>query len=220
MLPLYKEKNQQNANNKTVDLPQEGESTHPFCFEGNKICFISLGCPRNLVDSEVMLGILLLAGYEAAALMEEADYIVINTCGFLEASRQESRETVQQTLVDRKKTAKLIVTGCMVQTHKDELKQTFPGIDYFLGSGDVEGILEAVQSRQKGERVTTARSYLEAGEVPRRLSTPKHFAYLKIAEGCRKRCAYCVIPTIKGPLRSKPQEQVLKEFHILLNQGV
>ena len=89
-----------------------------------------------------------------------------------------------------------------------------------LGSGDVNGILTAVQSTTKGEIITSARSYLEAGEVPRTLSTPKHYAYLKIAEGCRKRCAYCIIPTIKGPLKSKNQEQILKEFHLLLNQGV
>jgi ribosomal protein S12 methylthiotransferase len=89
-----------------------------------------------------------------------------------------------------------------------------------LGSGDVEGILHAVQATEKGKRVTTARSYLEVGEVPRQLSTPKHFAYLKIAEGCRKRCAYCVIPTIKGPLKSKSKEQILKELNLLLNQGV
>jgi len=104
----------------------------------------------------------------------------------------------------------------MVQSHKEMI--TSP-VDYFLGSGDVEGILDAVRSGEKGEQVTNARSYLEAGEVPRTLSTPKHFAYLKIAEGCRKRCAYCIIPTIKGPLKSKPVERVLKEFRVLLNQG-
>lgn len=217
MLPMYKKKSQEQP---VVARRSEDEQPHHFHFEGNKINFISLGCPRNLVDTEVMLGILLKAGYEMAPSLEEADYIVINTCGFLEASRQESRDTVQETLAQRKSTAKLIVTGCMVQTHHDELQKTFPGIDYLLGSGDVEGILGAVQSTQKGQHVTTARSYLEAGEVPRRLSTPKHYAYLKIAEGCRKRCAYCVIPTIKGPLKSKSKEQILKEFHLLLNQGV
>lgn len=191
-----------------------------FRFEGNKIHFISLGCPRNLVDSEVMLGILLRAGYEVAPSFQEADYIVINTCGFLEASRQESREEVQRSLEERKASAKVIVTGCMVQTHSKELKEAFPRIDYLLGSGDVEGILRAVQAESPGEQVTKARSYLEAGEIPRKLSTPKHYAYLKIAEGCRKRCAYCVIPTIKGPLRSKPKERILKEFNVLLNQGV
>ncbi len=219
MLPMYKQKSKSEEQPSKQPDPK-GESTLHFDFEGNKINFISLGCPRNLVDSEVMLGILLKAGYEVAPILEEADYIVINTCGFLEASRQESMNTVHETLAQRKKTAKLIVTGCMVQTHSDHLKETFPGIDYLLGSGDVEGILDAVQSTQKGQRITSARSYLEAGEVPRRLSTPKHYAYLKIAEGCRKRCAYCVIPTIKGPLKSKSQEQILKEFQLLLNQGV
>lgn len=167
-----------------------------------------------------MLGILLRACYEVAPTLEEANYIVINTCVFLEALRHESRDTVQETLALRKKTAKLIVMGCMVQTHSDELKDAFPGIDYLLGSGDVEEILHAVQSTQPGKLVTSARSYLEAGEVPRRLSTPKHYAYLKIAEGCRKRCAYWVIPTIKGPLMSKIQKQILKEFELLLNQGM
>lgn len=220
MLPIYKEQKKPSDQQPLPTRESEGNSSLNFHFDGNKINFISLGCPRNLVDSEVMLGILLQAGYEMAPSLEEADYIVINTCGFLEASRQESMDTVQETLAQRKSTAKLVVTGCMVQTHSEQLKETFPGIDYLLGSGDVNGILAAVQSTQKGQIITTARSYLEAGEVPRRLSTPKHYAYLKIAEGCRKRCSYCVIPTIKGPLKSKSQEQILKEFHLLLNQGV
>lgn len=202
------------------EAPCDPEGKIAFDYMGNKIHFISLGCPRNLVDSEVMLGILLKAGYEVSETVAEADYLVINTCGFLEASRKESMDTVEETLAARKKNAKLIVTGCMVQTHSDQMKNQFPGIDYLLGSGDVEGILKAVQSTQKGQQVTTARSYLEVGEIPRQLSTPKHYAYLKIAEGCRKRCAYCVIPTIKGPLRSKAKEQVMKEFNMLLAQGV
>jgi ribosomal protein S12 methylthiotransferase len=193
---------------------------HNHIPDGNKIFFVSLGCPRNLVDSEVMLGILLKSGYEVAPSLEDADYLVINTCGFLEASRKESRDTIQDVIATRKATAKLVVTGCMAQTHSAELQKQFPGIDYILGSGDVEGILRAVQSTEKGSQVTTARSYLEAGEVPRQLSTPKHYAYLKIAEGCRKRCAFCKIPTIKGPLKSKSQEQILKEFNLFLNQGV
>ncbi|HEV8051820.1 MAG TPA: 30S ribosomal protein S12 methylthiotransferase RimO [Parachlamydiaceae bacterium] len=204
----------------TQQLNAEADGKITFDYAGNKIHFISLGCPRNLVDSEVMLGILMKSGYEVSENLEDADFLVINTCGFLEASRKESMDTVRETLETRKKNAKLIVTGCMVQTHSDDMQKQFPGIDYLLGSGDVEGILKAVESTQKGKLVTTARSYLEVGEVPRQLSTPKHYAYLKIAEGCRKRCAYCVIPTIKGPLRSKSQEQVMKEFNMLLNQGV
>jgi ribosomal protein S12 methylthiotransferase len=221
MLPILKNQDVKKDQNHIALKNDSCESSSPcFDHEGNKINFISLGCPRNLVDSEVMLGILLKAGYEVAPTLEEADYLVINTCGFLEASRQESMDTVEEVLSQRKKTAKLIVTGCMVQTHSDALKTTFPSIDYLLGSGDVEGILKAVQSTQKGQIISSARSYLEAGEVPRRLSTPKHYAYLKIAEGCRKRCAYCVIPTIKGPLKSKGKEQILKEFNLLLSQGV
>ncbi len=202
------------------DVEDVTEGKIRFDFAANKIYFVSLGCPRNLVDSEVMLGILVKAGYEVAQELSEADYLVINTCGFLEASRKESSDTIQDVLDKRKPTAKLVVTGCMVQTHHDELQKRFPGIDYLLGSGDVEGILQAVESTKKGKNVTTARSYLEVGEVPRMISTPKHYAYLKIAEGCRKRCSYCVIPTIKGPLRSKGKEQILKEFQALLNQGV
>ncbi|MFI0434279.1 MAG: 30S ribosomal protein S12 methylthiotransferase RimO [Parachlamydiaceae bacterium] len=217
---MYKKQDHQQKNPQTANGEKESDRSINFRFDGNKINFISLGCPRNLVDTEVMLGILLHAGYEVSPTLEEADYIVINTCGFLEASRQESIDTVKETLAQRKKNAKVIVTGCMVQTHSQDLKAECPDIDYLLGSGDLNGILNAVQSTQKGELITTARSYLEAGEIPRTLSTPKHFAYLKIAEGCRKRCAYCIIPTIKGPLKSKSQEQVLKEFNLLLNQGV
>lgn len=167
-----------------------------------------------------MLGILLKAGYEITPHLEEADHIIINTCGFLEASREESLGTVEEAIEGRKKGARVIVTGCMVQTHEMEIKKHYPSVDYFLGSGDVENILKAVKEPTHGSHVTDARSYLEAGEVPRQISTPSHFAYLKIAEGCRKRCAYCIIPTIKGPLKSKPVDRILKEFRLLRNQGV
>jgi ribosomal protein S12 methylthiotransferase len=187
---------------------------------GNKIHFVSLGCARNLVDTEVMLGILLKSGYEVTERLEHADYLVVNTCGFLASARKESCDTIESLFTGKKKGAKVIVAGCMVQKHKEELKAQFPEVHYFLGSGDMEKILEAVRSNEQGEAVTSARSYLEWGEIPRQLSTPKHYAYLKIAEGCAKQCAFCIIPKIKGPLRSKPQEQVLKEFDALLAQGV
>lgn len=186
----------------------------------NKFHFTSLGCARNLVDSEVMIGILLKAGYEVTPEPKEADYLVVNTCGFLESSRQEGIQTIQDLFDVKKPDAKVIVAGCMVQKHSGELKERFSNIHYMLGSGDVEKILDAVQAGQQGEAVTSARSYLEWGEIPRTLSTPKHYAYLKIAEGCKKRCAFCIIPTIKGPLKSKTNEQVLKEFNALLGQGV
>ncbi len=187
--------------------------------QGNKIHFTSLGCARNLVDTEVMIGILLRAGYEATSKAEEADFLVVNTCGFLASSREESCNTIDQLILEKKPGAKIVVAGCMVQKHQQELSARFSDIHYYLGSGDVEKILEAIETPEAGEAITTARSYLQSGEVPRQVSTPKHFAYLKIAEGCAKQCAFCIIPKIKGPLKSKSIEQVVKEFNILLDQG-
>ncbi len=187
---------------------------------GGKIHFISLGCPRNRVDTEVMLGILLRAGYEVSPTIEEAHYTVINTCGFLEAAREESLETIGEVLAKKQGGAKVIVTGCMVQNHREVIQERYPAIDYFLGSGDVAAILQAITAPEKGACVTSARSYLQEGEVPRRLSTPSHYAYLKIAEGCKKQCAYCIIPSIKGKLKSKSLERVVAEFKLLLDEGV
>lgn len=186
----------------------------------NKFHFVSLGCARNLVDSEVMIGLLLKGGYEATPKAEEADFLVVNTCGFLQSARQEGIDTIQELFQVKKAGAKVIVAGCMVQKHSGELKALFPEIHYMLGSGDVEKILDAVTAGEAGAAVTSAKSFLEWGEVPRTLSTPKHYAYLKIAEGCKKRCAFCIIPTIKGPLKSKTEAQVVKEFQALLSQGV
>jgi ribosomal protein S12 methylthiotransferase len=187
---------------------------------GNKVFFISLGCPRNLVDTEVMIGLLLQAGYEVTDTLGSADFIVINTCGFLESARQESLDTIRHSLENKKPSAKVIATGCMVQTHSDLIRETLPEVHYLLGSGDVKEILTAVAAKEEGHIVSSARSFLEMGQVPRTLSTPKNYAYLKIAEGCRKACAFCKIPSIKGPLKSKPEEQILKEVSILLASGV
>lgn len=187
---------------------------------GNTIHFTSLGCVRNLVDTEVMLGILLKAGYEPTDNLKTADFLIVNTCGFLEESRQESFDTIEELLKAKKDTAKLIVVGCAVQKYGPQVRQAFPTVHAFLGSGDMEKILDAVSSCEPVDAITQARSYLQWGEIPRQLSTPRNFAYLKIAEGCRKRCSFCIIPSIKGPLRSKSIEQVVKEFNALLNQGV
>lgn len=186
----------------------------------NQFHLISLGCPRNLVDSEVMIGILIKAGYECTLHLKDADFIVINTCSFLEASRQEALAIISEIFRTKKKNAKVIIAGCMVQKCKEELKAQFPEIHYFVGSGDVEKILEAMQTALPGEAVTNVKSYLECGDVPRTLSTPSHYAYLKIAEGCQKQCSYCIIPSIKGHLRSKFPEQIVKEFRDLLDRGV
>ncbi len=186
----------------------------------NKLSFTSLGCSRNLVDTEVMLAILLKNGYEVAQNPLYADFHIINTCGFLQAARDEAIETIRNTFATMKKGAKVIVAGCMVSIQKNNLKELFPQIHYFLGSADVDKILEAVRSFEQGEIVTSAKSFLQQGEVPRLTSTPKHYAYLKIAEGCRKQCSFCIIPKIKGPLQSKSIAQIDKEFTALINQGV
>lgn len=186
----------------------------------NKIHFTSLGCARNFVDTEIMLGIALKAGYEITQEPPQADYLVINTCGFLESARQEAIDTIDDLLKEKKESARLIVTGCMVQKHSAILKEKFPNIHYLLGSGDVEKILTALSSELQGEEISSARSYLQWGEVPRQIATPRNYAYLKIAEGCAKRCSFCIIPSIKGPLKSKSEEQVIKEFQALINQGV
>lgn len=185
----------------------------------NKVHFISLGCSRNLVDTEVMLGILLKAGYEVAESLKQADYLVLNTCAFLKAARDESLQYLDTLIKNKQPHAKIILTGCMASKHKKELEPWKSHIHYILGSGNVEDILSAIDSKEQGEKLSS-RSYLEMGEVPRKLSTPKHYAYLKIAEGCRKRCAFCIIPTIKGPLKSKTKEQILKEFRSLIQMGV
>jgi ribosomal protein S12 methylthiotransferase len=186
----------------------------------NKFHLISLGCPRNLVDSEVMIGLMLKAGFECTRMLNDADFIVINTCSFLNASRKEGCDTIQHVFDTKKKCAKVIIAGCMVQQCKEELKKSFPDIHYFVGSGDVDQILQALQIDGSAQTISSAKSFLEWGEIPRTLSTPRHYAYLKIAEGCRKRCAFCIIPAIKGPLRSKSIEQVMKEFKNLLDRGV
>lgn len=185
----------------------------------NKIHFTSLGCARNLVDSEEMIGILLKNGYELIPSDEEADYLVVNTCGFLASSRQEAIDVLDEIFSIKKKKAKVIVTGCMVQNYSDLLKETFPDIHYLLGSGDVESILTAVRDKS-GETISDARSYLASGEVPEFRATPQSYAYLKIAEGCKKRCSFCIIPAIKGPLKSKEESRVLREFRSMLKQGI
>lgn len=185
-----------------------------------RVFLTSLGCARNLVDSEVMLGILLKAGYEACQSMEEADFLIINTCSFLTSARQEALETLQKIFDSKKPGARVIAAGCMVQSHKGEISERFPEMHYYIGSGDVDQILKAVESSDQGFAISDAKSYLQLGEVPRMVSTPNHYAYIKIAEGCRKACSFCIIPKIKGPLKSKSQEQVLREFDALLTTGV
>lgn len=196
------------------------KKTSPAIIPQTKLVhLISLGCPRNLVDSEVMIGLLCSQGFAPTSVLEEADIVVINTCGFLQAARQESLQTIRSAITAKKQGAKIIVTGCMAQLQDPSLDELRSEIHYLLGSGDVEEIIKAATSQQSGATITSAKSYLEAGEIPRAVSTPPHYAYVKIAEGCRKGCSYCIIPHIKGPLKSKSVEQVLSECSALVNSG-
>ncbi len=189
-------------------------------YSENKVHFTSLGCARNLVDSEVMIALLLKSGYELTPVLEEADFLVVNTCGFLESARQEALAVFEELFSYKKEKAKVIAVGCMVQKCPEVLTTKFPKIHALLGSGDMEKIVEVIQKDSFSKEVSEKRSYLQWGEVPRFVSTPKHYAYLKIAEGCKKKCSYCIIPHIKGKLKSKPVEQVIKEFRLLISQGV
>ena len=163
---------------------EKSDSIYNLSEMSQKFHFISLGCPRNLVDSEVMVGLLLKAGYVSTIHLDQADFLIINTCSFLEASRSEGFDAIQKVFDSKKKGSKVIVAGCMAKKCKDDLVVRFPEIHFLVGSGDAEKILDAVISEKPGESFSSSKSYLEWGDVPRTLSTPKHWGYLKIAEGC------------------------------------
>lgn len=187
---------------------------------------VSLGCPKNLVDSEVMLGAMEKAGYVVCQDAAEAAVILVNTCGFIQSAAEEAIDTILQ-LVEIKKAGcgtVLVVTGCLVQRYGEELKKELPEVDLFIGT---EGFLDiAVQVDQllthnKPESVIAASpTFLMDSDLPRRISTPSHRAYLKITEGCSNKCSYCMIPSIRGKLRSRTPEDLLKEAVRLEGQGV
>jgi len=185
-----------------------------------RIHITSLGCPRNWVDTEQMLTFLLKDGHKLIGEEEKADVLLINTCGFLKESRKEAIETIEELLQRKRSDAKVIVTGCMVQNHKEEIEKRFKGkIHFYLGSGDIDQILKAIHSKEKGEYISKRCSFINMS-VPRVIATPSHFAYVKIAEGCSKNCSYCIIPKIKGPLKSRSSEHIIREIETLLSDGV
>ena len=188
--------------------------------EGKTIYFCSLGCARNLVDSEVMCGILLQSGYILSVLLEDADHIIVNTCGFIKEAREDTYGEMREVFKRKKPGARVIVTGCMVKLYKVELMSLFPDIDYLLGPGDLESIVEAVESVGYGEKIGRVSSYLRGKRVPRKISTGNHLAYIKVSEGCSKRCSYCVIPKIKGALRSREISHIREEFEEIVESGV
>ena len=189
-----------------------------------KILFISLGCDKNLVDTEVMLGMLASRGYEMTNDEQEADIIVINTCCFIHDAKEESIQNILE-MAEYKKNGSakaLIVTGCMAERYRQEILDEIPEVDEVLGTTAYDRILDAVDAALAGQHevMTAGLDALPLPETKRLVTTGGHFAYLKIAEGCDKHCTYCIIPKIRGNFRSVPMERLLKEAQDLAEQGV
>ena len=189
-----------------------------------KILFISLGCDKNLVDTEVMLGMLASRGYEMTNDEQEADIIVINTCCFIHDAKEESIQNILD-MAEYKKNGSakaLIVTGCMAERYRQEILDEIPEVDEVLGTTAYDRILDAVDAALAGQHevMTADLDALPLPETKRLVTTGGHFAYLKIAEGCDKHCTYCISPKIRGNFRSVPMERLLKEAQDLAEQGV
>ena len=189
-----------------------------------KLLFISLGCDKNLVDSEEMLGMLAADGHEIIDDEDEAEVIIVNTCCFIGDAKEESVNTILE-MAEKKKagTCKvLIVTGCMAQRYKKEISEEIPEVDAILGTTSYGDISKAVKEAQAGRHFEEYKSidFLPDISGKRMLTTGGHFAYLKIAEGCDKHCTYCIIPRLRGGYRSVPMEQLVKEARSLAEKGV
>ena len=204
-----------------------------------KIGMVSLGCPKNLVDSEVMLGLAQKDGHRLTRDAADADVLVVNTCAFIDKAKQESIDTILE-MAEHKKTGacqRLIVTGCMAERYREELKAQIPEIDAILGTGEVPDIVKAIGGvessfvpllRSNGEPISgrskrtgpSLPDYLYDANTPRLLATPRHYAYIKIAEGCDYKCAFCIIPTLRGNYRSRSIDSVVQEAERLAASGV
>ena len=189
-----------------------------------KIALESLGCSKNLVDAEIMMGILNKKGYKLTGDFEEADVILVNTCGFIESAKQESIDTIIE-FANLKETGNLkllIVTGCLAQRYSDELKQEIPEIDAIVGTGSYQNIDEILEGLQKEKQIVSLKDievvYNE--NLPRYVSTPEYMAYLKISEGCDKHCTYCIIPKLRGKQKSRKIEDIVAEAKTLSENGV
>jgi ribosomal protein S12 methylthiotransferase len=188
-----------------------------------RVALINLGCPKNLVDSEVMLGQLRAQGYELSTDLDTADVVVVNTCGFLEASTQESIDTLLR-MARRKRRGRLravVAAGCMTQRYGGEIMSAMPEVDGFLGVGQAQALPDVVRKVLSGER-TSALSGPSAGFEGYGLrfqSTASHTAYLKISEGCDRHCSFCIIPAIRGPMVSQPIEQLVAQARSLVSAG-
>lgn len=188
-----------------------------------KIGLVSLGCPKNLVDSELMLGMLRSDGYEIVNEASDADIIIVNTCGFIDSAKQESINTIlEMSELKAENCELLIVTGCMAQRYKQMILDEIPEVDAVIGTGSYADIAEVIKEAYEGKKVLRYGelediSYLDGERV---ISTGKGYAYLKIAEGCDNCCTYCIIPSLRGPYRSRKMESILEEAGKLAASGI
>ena len=185
-----------------------------------KVGFVSLGCPKNLVDSEVMMGHLTARGHELTPRPEEADVIVVNTCSFIDPAKQESVDTILEMAEYKKngRAQRLIVAGCLVERYHEEIRKNLPEVDAVIGTNDLEKISALCEGVEPA--ANPLEPYLYHELTPRVISTPRHYAYIKIAEGCDHPCTFCVIPQYRGAFRSRRPESVVKEASRMFTQGV
>jgi ribosomal protein S12 methylthiotransferase len=190
-----------------------------------KVSLVSLGCPKNLVDAEVMLGHLPVDRFEIVTDEAQADIIIVNTCSFIKEAKEESVETILE-VADHKKNGRcrlLVVTGCLPQRYREELAKELPEVDLFMGTGDAPRIVELLDARSRGSETLQAvglPEYLYDHTTPRVQSSPFYSTYVKIAEGCANHCSYCIIPQLRGTLRSRSIDSVVEEVRRLVGSGV
>lgn len=178
------------------------------------IAFISLGCNKNLVDSEVMMGFCKEKGYNIVNKCEEANVIVINTCGFIKDAKEESIDTILEMVEYKEKGCKIIVTGCLIERYKDELLNEIPEIDAAIGIDKLESlpdVIEMITNKNEKAKLFGDKKFVYNSNMPRVIVTPSFYAYIKIAEGCNNKCSYCAIPSIRGPYRSRSIEDIIEE---------
>ncbi len=185
-----------------------------------KIGFVSLGCPKNLVDSEVMMGSLVARGHELTHQPDQADVLVVNTCSFIDPAKEESVRTILE-MAEYKKTGKarkLIVAGCLVERYRKDIHQQMPEVDAIIGTNELDRVVALCEDLP--ETTAPLEPYLYHDLTPRVLATPRHFAYIKIAEGCDHPCTFCVIPQYRGAFRSRRFESVVNEARRLFDRGI
>lgn len=190
-----------------------------------KVSIISLGCARNLVDTEVMAGLLQQGPYEMVSEPSEADIVLINTCGFIDAAKEESVDTILDTarLKEEGRLKTLVVAGCLSQRYSEQLGRELPEVDLFIGTGEVPRIVDILKERTEDKRrraYVGIPRYLYDHATPRLLTTPSYTAFLKVSEGCDHKCAFCIIPQLRGPHRSRPIDSIVKEAGALAQAGV